>query len=98
MRLSILSGNIELTVDDPAYLLQLADNRKFEIKEWLIRRIAHSQITKQDFDKKMQMLEEAEASGELESLEGTNALRVCFGMIEGEVALMAADRDQAAGS
>lgn len=38
----ILQGEIELTVDDPAYIVQLADNRKFEIREWLQRRYANS--------------------------------------------------------
>ena len=42
MRQMILQGEIELTVDDPAYIVQLADNRKFEIREWLQRRYANS--------------------------------------------------------
>lgn len=31
----IMRGELELTVDDPAYVRELADNRKSEIKEWL---------------------------------------------------------------
>jgi hypothetical protein len=35
LRWQIATGEMELTVDDPAYMKQLADNRKFEIREWL---------------------------------------------------------------
>ena len=48
---------MELTVDDPAYIAQLADNRKFEIREWLLRRYANSLIGRQEFDKKMRLLD-----------------------------------------
>lgn len=42
----IFKGDIELTVDDPAYALQLADHRKYEIREFLVKRLTSGVIAK----------------------------------------------------
>jgi len=65
LRWQLAQGEMELTVDDPAYMKQLADNRKFEIREWLTRRLANLQISKADHDKKLQMVEDADFNGDL---------------------------------
>ena len=36
-----MRGDVELTVDDPAYELEKSEGRKYEIKEWLTRRFAN---------------------------------------------------------
>lgn len=55
-----MRGDVELTVDDPAYELEKAECRKFEIKEWLMRRYANQVIPKLEFERKLKTLEEAE--------------------------------------
>ena len=41
VRFLIMRGDVELTVDDPAYELEKSECRKYEIKEWLTRRFAN---------------------------------------------------------
>ena len=50
-------------------------------------------MSKADYDKKFEMMEEADFNGDLEDALGTHALRVQLGMIEGEVALLSIDHD-----
>ena len=52
----ILKGEVELNVDDPAYAMELADHRKWEITNILTKRLTGGIIARQEYEKKMKIL------------------------------------------
>ena len=93
IRSLLLKGELELTVDDPAYEFELAECRKFEIKEWLMRRFANQIIPPQELDRKLKLLEDADKEGHLNTAQATKNLKQVFGFVDPEIALLAITAD-----